>query len=88
MTTSFIVGPGASVCELGRAKRRTLNGHGWFCWYSDGDTAASTPDEYLKPVSDQTNPMADGPFENTFTSPETIGGASAKDWFKKHPQTH
>lgn len=80
--------PGAHECELGRVKRRTPNDSGWFCWYSDSDTAANTPDEYLEPVSDQSNPMADGPFANFFTSPETLGGSDAQNWFEELPQVY
>lgn len=80
--------PGASTYELGRVKRRTPSDSGWFCWYSDGDTAANTPDEYLRPVSDQNHPMADGPFANIFTSPETLGGSDAQNWFEEIPQVY
>ena len=33
--------------ELGMVKRKNNRGDGYFCWYSRGDTAASTPIDHM-----------------------------------------
>ena len=33
--------------ELGQVKRANIDGTGYFCWYSTGDTAANTPVECM-----------------------------------------
>ena len=69
--------------ELGRVKRRMPDNRGWFVWYTDGDTAAGTPDDCLTRCRDQRNPLAHGPYQNHFTDPMSIGGADARATFER-----
>lgn len=64
--------------ELGRTKRPAPDGHGWFVWYSEGDTAALTPIDCLARCAHQADPMLDGPFDNWFSEPAAIGGEDAR----------